>query len=211
MQEFSKVINPTGVITGLFPIPVYKKSLNRTLTSQEIKITSPEYWKSQPGSDNKRTSSTKVLDASSFFQIKQYILSGLNEFVQEVYAPETSFSLYITQSWINFNTKGDSHHKHYHSNSILSGVMYFKTNDGDAISFYGDRKDNIHIVNTPNWWNMKRIAMPIFDGDLVIFPSTLEHGVEKITRDDDTRISLAFNTWFTGELGSEEGLTKLVL
>ena len=58
---------------------------------------------------------------------------------------------------------------------------------------------------------MKRIGVPIQSGDLVLFQSYLEHGVEKIMDDNHTRVSLAFNTWFKGELGSEQGLTKLVL
>ena len=32
--------------------------------------------------------------------------------------------LVITQSWLNKNKKGESHHEHVHPNSMVSGVWY---------------------------------------------------------------------------------------
>ena len=211
MQEFTKPLPSGAVVSGLFPIPVYKKNIKRPFTDQEKKASLIDYWQIQPGSENYRTSNTNVLNMPTFFSIKQFLSDCINDYVTNIISPETKFNLYVTQSWINFNRKNDRHHQHFHANSIISGVFYLDARDDDLISFYTPSRTEIHIVNRPNWWNMKRIGVPIQSGDLVLFQSYLEHGVEKIMDDNHTRVSLAFNTWFKGELGSEQGLTKLVL
>jgi len=211
MQEFAKLLPSGALISGLFPIPVYKKNIDREFTDKEKKISSPDYWQIQKGSENYRSSNTNVLNMPSFFAIKQFLMKNIQDYVTNIIDPETKFDLYITQSWINFNKKGDRHHQHFHANSILSGVLYLNAIDSDSISFYTPSRSEIHITNYPNWWNMKRIGLPVKTGDLVLFQSYLEHGVEGVLEDDHIRVSLAFNTWFRGELGSETGLTKLVL
>lgn len=211
MQEFAKLLPSGALISGLFPAPVYKKNIDRSLTDQEKKISSIDYWAIQRGSDNSRSSNTDVLSKPSFFSIKQFLSICIEDYVTNIIAPQSKFNLYITQSWINFNKKGDSHHQHYHANSILSGVLYLHAIESDLISFHTPMRSQIHIVNKPNWWNMKRIGVPIQTGDVILFQSNLEHGVEQIISDDHVRVSLSFNTWFKGELGSENGLTKLAL
>jgi uncharacterized protein (TIGR02466 family) len=209
MQEFTKIL-PTGAgITGIFPNPVYKKNIGRVLTSAELKAASPESYKLRPGSENLRADNTKILSNPAFFGIRNFVESCMKEFLTEIIAPTTDFNLYTTQSWINFNSEGDRHHQHFHANSIVSGVFYLNTSENDMISFYIPQRSQIHIMSTPNWWNMRRIGFPVRTGDCVLFMSDLEHGVERQLLEDHTRVSLSFNTWFKGEIGSEEGLTQL--
>lgn len=211
MKEFSLLLNSGALVSGIFPVPIYKKPLDRPLTENEVKLVQPSSWVTRPGSDNLRTDNTKILHQPGFFLIKKFIESSINDFLENIISPIPNIELYITQSWLNFNSKGQRHHKHFHANSILSGVMYFNTTKNDFISFYSSIRPEIHLMNNPNWWNISRISMPVQTGDLIIFNSKLEHGVEEVKEDNHTRISLAFNTWFKGEIGSEEGLTKLVL
>jgi hypothetical protein len=41
-----------------------------------------------------------------------------------------------------------------------------------------------------------------------MFPSSLTHGVENVVA-DDTRVSLAFNSFIKGTFGDKESLTEL--
>jgi len=211
MEEFSKIIPSGAVVSGLFPIPVYKRNIGRTFNEGELKASKMESWPTQQGSDNLRASTTSVLNTPSFFSIKIFIQNCINDYLKEIISPTTDVNLYITQSWINFNRHGDKHHQHFHSNSILSGSFYFNTVPQDMIFLVNPIKQNIHITKVPNWWNMNRIGVNVQAGDLVLFPSWLEHGVEHQSVENHVRVSLAFNTWFKGEIGDEEGLTKLVL
>ena len=211
MEEFSKSLNSNAVISGLFPIPVYKKNINRGLNDGEIKYSNIDSWCTQPGSDNVRATTTAVLDIPAFFGIKNFIQTCINDYVKEIISPTTNMQLYITQSWINFNRPGDKHHQHFHSNSILSGSFYLNTGEQDMLFFVNPVKQPFHISKVPNWWNMSRIGVNVANGDAVIFPSHIEHGVETQMQEDHIRVSIAFNTWFKGEIGDEQGLTRLVL
>ncbi len=209
MQEFSKVLSSGALVTGLFPTPVYKKNIGRNFTEMEKKASMLESYNVRPGSDNIRSDSTNVLMNPAFFGIKNFINSCIADFLKEIMSPTTNFNLYITQNWINFNSIGDKHHQHFHANSIVSGVFYMNAIPSDSISFYIPQRSQIHITSYPNWWNMRRITVPVLTGDCVLFMSDLEHGVEQQTTEGHVRSSLAFNTWFKGEIGSEEGLTQL--
>ncbi len=209
MEEFSKSLNSNAVISGLFPVPVYKKNIGRSLNDGEIKYSNINSWQTQPGSENLRATSTSVLDIPAFFGIKNFIQTCINDYVKEIISPTTSTQLYITQSWINFNRYGDKHHQHFHSNSILSGSFYLDTCDKDMIFFVSPIKQHIHITKVPNWWNMSRIGVGVAPGDTILFPSYLEHGVETQLQKDHIRVSIAFNTWFKGEIGDEVALTRL--
>lgn len=211
MEEFSKSIRSGAVISGLFPIPVYKKNINRKFNEGEIRCSKVENWQTRPGSDNIRAITTSVLDVPAFFGVKTFIQSCIDDYVKEIIAPTTDMKLYITQSWINFNRYGDKHHQHFHSNSILSGSFYLNVTEQDMIFFANPVKQNIHISKVPNWWNMGRIGVNVSNGDVIIFPSHVEHGVEYQSQENHVRVSIAFNTWFKGEIGDEHGLTKLVL
>jgi uncharacterized protein (TIGR02466 family) len=209
MEEFSKVLPSNAVVSGLFPIPVYKKNIGRELNAGEIKYSDINSWQTQQGSDNLRATSTSVLDIPAFFGVKTFIQSCINDYVKEILSPTTNTQLYITQSWINFNRYGDKHHQHFHSNSILSGSFYLNVCAKDMIFYVSPIKHHIHITKNPNWWNMSRIGVSVTQGDAIIFPSYLEHGVEHQSQEDHTRVSIAFNTWFKGEIGDEVGLTRL--
>jgi uncharacterized protein (TIGR02466 family) len=113
---------------------------------------------------------------------------------------------------LNYSKPGEWHHKHAHPNSFVSGVLYMKAvKDSDKIYFYGDEyktidlpTENYNIYNSKSWW------LPVETGDLMLFPSSLTHSVEKVQA-DQTRVSLAFNTFPVGYVGQEESLTALHL
>ena len=59
-------------------------------------------------------------------------------------------------------------------------------------------------------FNSKCYDIPVEEGKLIIFPSRLMHDVSRNTQ-DDLRISLSFNTWIKGEVGSKENADYLKL
>ena len=64
-----------------------------------------------------------------------------------------------------------------------------------------------NVFNSTVW------RYPVNTGDVVLFPSYLEHGVEEVDKEDDavTRISLSFNVFLQGTLGAASRLTEAVL
>ena len=63
---------------------------------------------------------------------------------------------------------------------------------------------------TPNNSEVWRVG-ELTPGDVLVFPSDIEHYVDNRPEGAHTRISIAFNSFFKGSIGSVEGLSKLYL
>ena len=61
-----------------------------------------------------------------------------------------------------------------------------------------------NVYNSNLWW------FPVETGQLILFPSSLTHSVET-KKGNNTRISLAFNTFVKGTIGNNTELTEIVL
>jgi len=134
------------------------------------------------------------------------------DYFNKVVCTDNSIIPYITQSWINYTEPNQFHHRHSHSNSYVSGVFYINADKKvDQIRFYKSDHQEIqlnivqhNVFNSMGWWFF------IQTGDVVLFPSTLRHEVP-LTTGANTRISLSFNVFFKGKIGTNKGLTELIL
>ena len=197
-------------INNLFPTAVGFSKLDRDLTASELEfITSQVRY---PNEGNTTSENRKLLKSVEMTEIREFIEDAMLEYFKSVHAPKFDVTPYITQSWSNYTEPGQYHHKHAHPNSIISGVFYPQANkETDRIYFYKDGYERIKIA-TENWnhWNSESWWFEVGAGDLILFPSHLTHMVETKVG-DDTRISIAFNTFLKGYIGSDENLTGLHL
>lgn len=197
-------------INQLFPLPIAFFDLGRPLESNELNFIMDQPQRKNLGNtssqDNYLTNKPELQDLHNFFT------ESANEFLKEVYQPSYNTQLRITQSWANYTNNGQFHHKHAHPNSVVSGVFYVKTTQGkDRIYFYRSgfqqikfKTENWNQFNSESWW------FDAVEGQLIMFPSHLEHMVQTLDH-EDTRVSLSFNTFPTGIIGDEMELTELIL
>jgi uncharacterized protein (TIGR02466 family) len=195
---------------SLFPTPVAFFKLGRDLTESELEfIKGQEHYANEGNTTSK---DRKILKNKELTELREFVEDSLVEYFKAIHVPKSDVSLYLTQSWANYTEQGQHHHKHSHPNSIVSGVFYPQADHAvDKIFFYKETYDRIKIhpsefnpFNSDSWW------FEVGAGDLILFPSNLTHMVET-KRDDNTRISIAFNTFVKGYLGSDESLTGLHL
>jgi len=198
------------MIDGIFPVPIGRYIFERHFYYDELNFINSLKKKDNFG--NSISEDKSVLDLPEFKEIRNSLEGCLTDFFQTVYNPKNKTNIYITQSWINWSTKGQYHHQHAHPNSFVSGVLYIEANkDTDKIIFHKNNyrqleiipKDR-HILNSDTW------DYSVGSGDIMLFSSDLVHSVPEIDT-DQTRISLAFNSFIEGELGVPEGPTKLIL
>ena len=198
------------VINNLFPTPVAGFELGRDLSEIER-----EYLlnlETRPNRGNTTSVDNNVLNKPELHSLTEFLNNSLQEYFNAVYSPKTDAKLCITQSWVNYTQPGQFHHKHNHSNSLISGVFYIQTSkETDKLHFFKDDYQQINIsaedfnlYNSESWW------LAAATGILYLFPSPLTHMVEQV-KGEDTRISLSFNTFPRGIIGSEIGLTSLKL
>jgi uncharacterized protein (TIGR02466 family) len=105
----------------------------------------------------------------------------------------------VTGCWANVNPPGAQHIRHNHPNNFLSGSYYVTAGaGGDRIKF-SDPRGQTSVMAPPthnhNRFNSNNVMMPVAEGDLVMFPSWLDHEVP-INQSNADRVSIAFNVMF---------------
>lgn len=196
------------IIESLFPTPVGVYTLDKDITKEEINFISS--FEKRNNAHNKTSNDTNVLNAKEMESIKKSCQAGLNEYFEKVFSPVSDCALSITQSWFNYTTKGQSHHEHKHPNSFVSAVLYIA---GD------ESQDRIYFTKPPlgsfqvspkefNYWNSESWWLPMEKNTMILFPSTLSHYVANVEHDEE-RITMSFNTFPLGVLGSKNQLTEL--
>ena len=192
---------------SIFPTPVMRSNIGRTFTDDERKFL--EKLQVVPP-ENTRTADTRVLDAPEMQAIRSVVSQHVNEYARKVISADPRHEFRITQSWVNYLQPGMSIDRHMHSNSLISGVLYVQARqEVDRICFYRNNFAQVLVSDDQfNIYNALSICCPVGVGDLILFPSALFHDVGRTTG-AHTRISLAFNTFIRGEVGTEEKLSSL--
>ncbi len=203
------------IIHSLFPTPIYTTKIDRGFTKQELQFVKEQKKHCKNNEGNINTKDNYILNRKEFKNIKKFLDKHCKEYLDTVICPKNNLELYITQSWLNYTDTNQYHHKHEHPNSVVSGVFYFDSNiKNDKILFshpitYKQIQPEIDETKW-NLWNSGTWFFPVETGNLFMFPSSTTHQVETKTG-TNTRISLAFNTFYKGSVGSNTNLTELIL
>ena len=168
-----------------------------------------------------------VQNQSNFISENLYIfeepeLASIKEAVQDaldLYASEVlgiPQRLYVTQSWSLINHQNVGMHGHSHSNSFVSGSLYYTDLPTPVSSMIFDKhrsyqqlqlvpdREKQNIYNTP-----LNIVTPE-KHEVILFSSGLQHLVEP-NEASEPRYSIAFNTFVKGKLGSYRDVSELRL
>ena len=190
---------------NLFAVPVAKSPIGRNYTDSELKYIESQLERPSKAIDNHASPNKNVLAHDELKDLQTIIQQHLDNYFKAVYNTSNKVALQITQSWLTLSRKGESHHSHTHPNSVVSGVLYVNVAGNDGINFYRN-EENLWFELEPsetNYYNSYKIHVATKVGDLVLFPSSVKHGVNKVT-EDIRRVSLSFNTFFSGEMGNPE-------
>lgn len=198
----------------LFSVPLFKTNIASLDPIEKTWIKNLDFPPQSVGlyeSDNEDAinKGMKVLDQPQLKNLRQQILKAVNYFTSEILDVEQKFEL--TTSWVNKYGKADLNHQHSHPNSMISGVYYIESDESSAPIvfnkpyfytnlFHETIKPTFKNKNN-NQFNLDYYGLKPVTGDLLIFPSWLEHTVPPQEVDKE-RWSLAFNCFVTGKLGT---------
>ena len=202
-------------IVGLFPVPVYIAKGDSDLISREKKEIEKIIQEGMNKNDGNTSSVNNYIFDKNFKKIKQFCEHHIKKYVEEIIDPKEKLDFYITQSWLNVTEPGGFHHKHFHQNSIISGVFYIATVEDDKITFDDPNHKIKELINfkTDNYniWNSASWFLNISNNELMLFPSWLSHEVELNEKATTDRISISFNIFIKGTLGDQKQLNELIL
>ena len=197
---------------GIFGYPIWISEETYNFNDKEL-----DYIKNLPtkinggGGGNRISLDDYLFKNKEMSNIKNFCQKQIDKYFYELMNVEDQIKIYTTQAWANYNKKSESHHSHFHANSIVSGVLYVQT-DGVKIHFErGDelwplqlRYKKFDYFNAENWW------VNSVTGKILLFPSKLAHSVEE-NEGDLERISIAINTFVKGYMGVDLDKTGLRL
>ena len=200
-------------IHSIFPVPIYTTRMDRAFTKKELQFVKEQKNHTYKNTGNFTTYDSYILNKKEFKNIKKFLEKCCKDYLEKIICSKNNISLYITQSWLNYTEESQFHHKHEHPNSVVSGVLYLDTDKKtDQIVFslpirYQQIQPDVgkfNIWNSDSWW------IPVETGELFMFPSSLTHQVVT-KKGNNTRISLAFNTFYKGTMGSKDRLFELTI
>ena len=185
--------------------------MNRAFTKKELQFVKEQKNHTYKNTGNFTTYDSYILNKKEFKNIKKFLEKCCKDYLEKIICSKNNISLYITQSWLNYTEESQYHHKHEHPNSVVSGVLYLDADvKNDKIVFsHPIRYQQIQVdVDRFNAWNSDSWYVPVKTGELFMFPSSLSHQVI-VKKGNNTRISLAFNTFYKGTMGSKDRLFEL--
>jgi hypothetical protein len=199
-------------IIPLFAIPLGKIKLSRSLTENEIIFLESKTVGRTFNIGNTVSPDNFILDNIELIGLKKDLLDAVNVYVQQIINPKYDVKFYITQSWMNIADPGQYHHRHFHTNSILSCVFYINVDEkNNTIKFYNSSYSLIDIEPKEyNIYNHQSWVESLEINDILIFPSHLSHEVAQ-NQSSNPRISLSFNLFCKGVFGEKEILNYLEL
>ena len=174
--------------------------------------TNNSYWEHSKNFD--------ILSSPKFAQLKR--LADLHvAWYQHNVCGVVDQEFYITRSWLSQTQPGNHTPIHCHENSLLSGVIYLTVNDRTEICF----KNSVDLFRNFRFnftganetaFNKKHIQVPVVSGDVLIWPSWVEHWTTP-NLSDQSRVCVAFDVFVRGQFGdinlhgSRVGLNRLNL
>ena len=159
-----------------------------------------------------------IINEPPLRQLRNNISEMVNYYAYELLDVTRDVTFYFTTSWINRLQPEEKIEIHPHTNSVISGVYYIDvTENSSPIHF---QKNNMHLNTWPlsikpkqagkNWNQFNSDSYTFYpqNGLCILFPSHLEHWVEK-SNDNKYRYGLAFNLFPWGELGENSGRLEI--
>ena len=124
-------------IHQIFPEPVYFSNLERALTQEELKTVNEYKKETYNNLGNITSNDNYVLENKTLKNLKEDLRKMMVDYFEKIICVDNSISPYITQSWINYTETNQFHHRHFHTNSYISGIFLIEAKkESDKTTFY---------------------------------------------------------------------------
>ena len=205
---------------NLFPSSIYSIKRDLIVIEEEKKEIEDIMMEMREGGNETQldylSENTYIFD-TKLKNLKEFCEQHIKIYGKELLNPKEKIDFYITQSWLNMIKPGGHIQKHYHENSIISGVFYISTVEDDKLLFHDPNHNRVRCMikiqpKEPTLVNGAYIqAIEIDNGILLLFPSWLEHNVPPNLKATTNRISISFNVFAKGNFGMKGSLSELTL
>ena len=196
----------------LFAEPYFRANIAGSISPQQIEFIQNLKMTSNP--ENMISENLYIFEEPELKSVKDAIQEILDIYARDVLCiPQ---QLYVTQSWSLICKSNMGMHSHSHSNSIMSGSLYYCELPTPPAGMVFTRFDSYQQIDLPpdaqkrNIYNSPINRVIPKQNDVLLFSSRLTHLVEP-NQSHQPRYSIAFNTFVKGTLGNMRAVTELKL
>ena len=191
----------------LWPTPVYFKTISNSITLNKKLTKDIISWSKKAPTEIKTNSgegwhSPTIMHTKPEYNTLQKEIMTMAQEVFEDWNLEPHAKM--GNMWANINYPGSFNIEHIHPNAVLSGAYYIKIPKESGTIYTVDPRPGPNILLPRRLPNMPRslwriVKYPPYEGQCVMFPAWLPHGVEcnKSTAKGQKswRISVSFNVY----------------
>ena len=196
----------------LFAEPYFRANIAGSISPQQIAFIKNLKMVDNP--ENMISENLYIFEEPELKSVKDAIQEILDIYTRDVLCiPQ---QIYVTQSWSLICKSNMGMHSHSHSNSILSGSLYYCELPTPPAGMIFTRYDSYQQIDLPpdaqkrNIYNSPINRVVPKQNDVLLFSSRLTHMVEQ-NQSSQPRHSIAFNTFVKGTLGNMRAVTELKL
>ena len=201
-------------LIGLFATPLYKSRVDVDPSINDDYLKSLPYF-NFPDGTGACSRDQKILLNPKFESLKKEIDKHVNIYLYGALKIAQGKPKHI-QSWITLHKENQASPKHLHSNSFISGGVYFECPPDCGRLNFAQTKNNpswhtgtiVPQVSENNLFNSDTVGFDVERGDIFIFPSHLLHSTGS-NRSGKDRYMVAFNYFLEGTIGRETGEISL--
>ncbi|MEM7083085.1 MAG: putative 2OG-Fe(II) oxygenase [Pseudomonadota bacterium] len=199
-------------VQPLFATPFFRASLADAITQDQIDFV--KNLKMIKNRQNLISENLYIFEEPEMKSIKDAVQQALDAYAGEIMG--ISQRLYVTQSWGLANPPGVGMHSHAHSNSLVSGSLYFAPLPDPPSRVVFDKHvmyQRLELNPDPNKQNIYNTPVNVVtpeQGEVLLFPSEINHLVETNSASED-RWAIAFNCFVHGKLGNYRDVSELTL
>lgn len=199
-------------VQPLFAEPYLRADISHAISDEQVSFI--KKLKMNKNQVNLISENLYLFEEPQMKSIKKAVQEVLDTYAREVMG--IAQRLYVTQSWSLTNNTNVGMHGHSHSNSIISGSLYYTDLPPDPAAMIFERhrtyqqieirplREKHNLYNTP-----ANVIVPR-KGEVILFHSSLQHLVEK-NQSVAPRHSIAFNTFIKGTIGNRIDVSELTL
>ncbi|MBU1757405.1 MAG: hypothetical protein KJ703_10575 [Alphaproteobacteria bacterium] len=199
-------------VKPLFAEPHFITNIAHAISATQIDFI--KSVKMQQNQMNHISEDLYLFERPELASLREAVDTALATFAQEVLG--ICHELAVTQSWALMNPPGVGMHAHTHSNSLVSGSLYYAPLPDPPGNMVFERTNGYRQIEMAvnqektSIYNAQRNAIIPKQGDLVLFSSSILHFVE-VNRSDENRHSIAFNAFPRGTIGNYQDVSELKL
>ena len=139
-----------------------------------------------------------ILLHSEFDEVRQFVEESAKDFLDNEMQMDYE-EFFITDSWLNISAKGGYQKIHNHSNSIISGTLYLKSEDDHPpLTFKKQKMEFEPFISLTEHYRKRNpntaheLSFPCTQDTMLVFNSYLYHGHDA-SQIESERVGLAWN------------------